>query len=331
MKAVQLVALGGTENLHVVDLPVPVPAARQVLIEVEAAGVIFADTLLRRGTYVHHPALPYVPGREVVGRIVAAGEEVRGYAVGQRVLAIMMGGGYAQYVAADVESGVTAEGLRLGRVLFPVGDEVDAAQAVSHGSNLRIAYLILHGRANAKAGQRVLLHAASGGVGAHLTRLAREHGLHVIALAGSPEKAGYCRQNGAHDVVLYKTCDYVEAVRELTGGKGVHLSINSVGADTLGRDATILLPEGELLITGKAAGPGSIEPARYSKSLTYKHFASYVHFGRPEDDAACDYVARQLLAPSHEDRIVRVPLDDVRHAHDMLEAGANFGKIVLMP
>jgi NADPH2:quinone reductase len=331
MKAVHLTGLGEASNLQLVELPIPHPGSKQVLIQVEAAGVIFADTLLRRGTYVHRPTFPYLPGREVAGRIVEIGAGVTGYAVGDRVVTLMMGGGYAEYVAADITNVPTPEGLRLGRVIFPIGAGVAAEQAVSHGSNLRIAHLILHGRANAKPGQRVLLHAASGGVGAHLTRLARAHGMEIIALAGSPEKAIYCKENGADHVVLYKECDYTEAVRELTGGKGVHLSINSVGADTFSKDAAILMPEGELLITGKAAGVGSIEPARFSKSLTYKHFASYIHFGRPEDDVACEVVSRELLAPSHDDRVVRFPLADVQRAHEALESGRNFGKIVLIP
>lgn len=331
MKAVHLKGLGDASNLQVVDLPIPRPASNQVLIQVEAAGVIFADTLLRRGTYVYRPAFPYVPGREVAGRIVEVGDGVTAHKVGDRVVAFMMGGGYSEYVAADIANVGTPEGLKLGRVIFPIGDGVSAEQAVSHGSNLRIAHLILHGRANAKSGQRVLLHAASGGVGAHLTRLARAHGMEIIALAGSAEKAGYCKDNGAHHVVLYKEHDYADAVLELTGGKGVHLSINSIGADTFSKDAAILLPEGELLITGKAAGLGSIEPARFSKSLTYKHFASYIHFGRPEDDVACHYVSEQLQAPSHADRVVRFPLADVQRAHEALESGSNFGKIVLIP
>jgi len=331
MKAVQLTGIGGVSNLNVFDLPIPEPGARQVLIQVEAAGVIFADTLLRRGLYVYRPTLPYVPGREVAGRIVAIGADVTQYAVGDRVLAIMMGGGYAEYVAADIENVKTPGGLGLGRVIFPIGEDVPADQAISHGVNLRIAHLILHGRASVRTGQRVLIHAASGGVGAHLTRLARAHGLEVIALAGSEEKADYCRANGAHHVVLYKTCDYAEAVLSLTDGRGVHASLNSVGAQTFAKDAGVLMPEGELLITGKAAGEGVIAPATYSKSLTYKHFASYIHFGREEDVRACDHVARELQSPTHADRTVHFPLTDVRRAHEALESGSNFGKTILVP
>jgi NADPH2:quinone reductase len=120
-------------------------------------------------------------------------------------------------------------------------------------------------------------------------------------------------------------------VKALTDGQGAHLSINSVGGDTLMRDAQALRWEGELVISGKAAGAGAIVPSDAGKALTYKHFASYVHMGRPEDDRACDLVACEVRAPSHEDRITPMPLADVRRAHDLLESGASFGKIVLLP
>lgn len=330
MKAVEIAGYGDVDQLSVVERPCPEPGPGQVLIAVEAAGVIFADTLLRREAYVFRPTFPYVPGREVVGRIVALGEGVTDYAQGDRVYAFMMGGGYADYVAADVSGGTGPGGKPLGRLMYPIGD-APADQAISHGSNLRIAHLILHGRSSAAPGQTVIIHAAAGGVGAHLTRLAKAHGMTVIALAGSADKAAYARENGADHAVEYKTQDYVEAVKAVTGGQGAHLSINSVGGDTLMRDAAALRWEGELVISGKAAGAGSIAPSDAGKALTYKHFASYVHMGRAEDDRACEVVAREVLAPSHADRIVAMPLAEVRHAHELLESGAILGKIVLLP
>jgi NADPH2:quinone reductase len=330
MKAVEIAGYGDVDQLRLVERPRPEPGPGQVLIAIEAAGVIFADTLLRREAYVFQPTFPYVPGREVAGRIVATGQGVTDYAEGERVYAFMMGGGYADYVAADVAGGTGPGGKPLGRLMYPIGD-APADQAISHGSNLRIAHLILHGRSSAQPGQTVLIHASAGGVGAHLVRLANEHGMTVIALAGSSEKATYAQESGADHVIEYRTCDYVEAVKALTGGQGAHLSINSVGADTLTRDAAALRWEGEMVISGKAAGAGAIVPSDSGKSLTYKHFASYVHMGRPEDDRACEMVAREVLVPSHDDRIVAMPLTEVRCAHELLESGASFGKIVLLP
>lgn len=331
MKMVEITGFGDLSQLQVVDRQPPEPGSGQILIAVEAAGVIFADTLLRREAYVFRPTFPYVPGREVAGRIVSFGEGVTEYGIGDRVYAFMMGGGYAEFVAADVAGGTGPGGRPLGRLVYPIGEQASAAQAISHGSNLRIAHLILHGRSSARPGQVVLIHAAAGGVGAHLTRLAKAHGLTVIALAGSTEKAAYCVGNGADHVVEYRTCDYVEAVKDLTGGQGVHLSINSVGGDTLMRDVDVLRWEGELVISGKAAGSGAIVPSDAGKSITYKHFASYVHMGRPEDDRACDLVAAEVRRPSQHDHIIEMPLTDVRRAHDLLETGASFGKIVLHP
>lgn len=331
MQAVELVGLGGPDQLHLTRAPVPAPDPGQILVQVEAAGIIYADVLLRRGHYVHRPTIPYRPGREVVGRVVTVGDRVDAHHVGDRVFAMMMGGGYAEYAAVDVVHRVGDDGLDLGRVIWPVGDGVAAGQAISHGNNLRIAHLILHARAQVRGGERILLHAASGGVGAHLTRLARAAGLEVIALAGSAEKAAYCTANGAHHVVPYKELDYVEAVRQLTGGAGVDVSVNSVGADTLARDAELLRPEGRLVISGKAAGVGAVEPSRHMKSLSYLHFASYTHFGRVEDLPATELVAAELQGPSQEDKLEELPLSDVVAAHKLLEAGLHFGKIVLYP
>ncbi len=109
------------------------------------------------------------------------------------------------------------------------------------------------------------------------------------------------------------------------------MSINSVGAHTLAKDASILRPEGQLVISGKAAGPGAIEPSKYMKSLTYKHFASYTHFGRPEDRAATESVVGELQEPTCLDKLEEFRIEDVVEAHRLIEAGCHFGKVVLYP
>ena len=331
MKTVELLGYGDVSQLHVVERPVPEPQAGQVLIRVEAAGVVFADTLLRRERYALKPTFPYRPGREVAGTIVAVGAGVDDYKIGDRVYTFMSGGGYSEYVAADVAGGETPIGTPMGRRMFPVGRDVSAAQAISHGINLRVAHLAIHGRSSAQPGQTALIHAASGGVGAHLTRLAVAHGLEVIALAGSDEKMAYCRANGAAHVINYREQDYVEEVRKVTDGAGVHISFNGISGDTFMRDTQVLRWSGELVMTGRTRGAGPIDPTVALKGLTYKWFASYAHFGKPEDDRACDFVLQQLQAPSHQDRIEPLPLDRVRDAHQMLEDGSSFGKIVLIP
>jgi NADPH2:quinone reductase len=349
MKAIRLNGLGDPSNLEVVDVPVPVPAQGQILIKVEAAGIIFADVLIRRGSYVFKPPMPYVPGREVVGTVTEVGDGVGDFAVGDRVLGILMGGGYAEYAVATVDMN-SAEGApkisrsvvksdreagdkgpTLGRMVYPVGKDVAAGQAVSHGSNLRVAHLILHGCAKAEQGQSILLHAASGGVGAHLTRLAHDHGMKVFALAGSPEKAAYCKDNGADYVIEYKKADYVQAIRDITGGRGVDLSINSVSGDTLEKDAELLALGGQLVISGLAAGHGAIRPSAHGKSLTYKHFATYYHLGKPEDRAAMAVVTREIQAPSSADRLLEFSLTEASAAHAEIEAGRHFGKVILYP
>jgi NADPH:quinone reductase len=348
MRAVRLSGLGDPTNLQVVDLPIPKPLKGQLLIKVEAAGIVFADILIRRGSYVHKPTMPYVPGREVVGEVVQVGEGVHDFSIGDRVLSILMGGGYAEYALASVdmssmesapkisrsvvnESISPDKGPSLGRMVFPVGRDVAAGQAISHGVNLRIAHLILHGCAQAEKGQKVLIHAASGGIGAHLTRLARGTGMEVFALAGSPEKASYCMANGAQHVIEYKTTDYVQAIRYLTGGRGIDVSINSVSGDTLEKDADLLSLGGQLVVSGIAAGHGAIRPTVYGKSLTYKHCAAYYHFGKPEDASALEVMAREIQSPSSEDRLLEFALTAASDAHAEIEAGRHFGKVILYP
>ena len=331
MKAVELLGYGDVSQLEVVERDIPRPEAGQVLIKVEAAGVVFADTLLRRQQYALKPEFPYRPGREVVGTVVELGQDVPGVEVGDRVYTFMSGGGYAEYVAADASGGKTAIGTPMGRRLFPVGKEIAAGQAVSHGVNLRVAHLAFFTRSSAQTGQSVLIHSASGGVGAHLTRFARALGMEIIALAGSDEKMAYCRDNGADHVINYREQDYVAIVKEITGGTGVHMTINNISGDTFVRDAEALRWGGELLMTGRLLGPGPIDPSTIGKGLTYKYFASYLHFGQPEDDRACAHVIEQLHNPTHLDKVVEMPLDAVRDAHEKLEAGRSFGKIILIP
>ena len=156
MKAIELLDYSDISQLQVVERAIPEPGAEQVLIKVEAAGVVFADTLLRRQQYVLKPDFPYRPGREVVGTVVALGHDVAGVEVGDRVYTFMSGGGYAEYVAADASGGETAIGTPMGRRLFPVGNATSAGQAISHGINLRVAHLAFFARSSAQAGHPCL-------------------------------------------------------------------------------------------------------------------------------------------------------------------------------
>jgi NADPH:quinone reductase-like Zn-dependent oxidoreductase len=325
-----MIGPGPISQLRIVEKPDPIPAAGEVLIDVEAAGVIFADVLVRRGDAIIMPAFPYYPGREVVGRVAALGSGVAGVQIGDRVLAMLLGGGYAERAVVAVQPYRMPKGGSSGRVLFPVAPHVPADQAISHGMNLRMALLMMF-RAAPRAGQRVLIHSAAGGVGAHLSRLCKDRGCEVLAVVGSAEKAAYCLENGADFVINHREVDYVEAARGLTGGSGVDLSINMVNGPTLARDADLLAPEGTLLIAGVAQGLGSITPSVHAKSLNYKHFTSYWHLGRAEDVEATDIVAKELQGPGTTDRTICFPMDDVGDAHALLESGESVGKLVLLP
>ena len=223
MRAVQLDAYGPAENFKIVDVPIPEPAEDEVLIKVEAASVIFADSLMRRGIYLNlPPSLPFIPGRGVVGVVekvganatdtepdlaARVGTKTTNIKAGMRVMARMHTGGYAEFATASLKNVVC------------IPDGVSYLEALVYNSNLRIAYLMYYTFGQVQPDETILLHAPAGGIGTLITQIAKRRGNNVvIALSSSEEKLEYCRKNGADYGINYKTSDYVEEVLRVTGG-----------------------------------------------------------------------------------------------------------------
>lgn len=323
MKAVQLEAFGPAENLRVADIPAPVPGEGEVLIRMGAAGVVFADTQMRRGDYVNLPAtLPFTPGREVAGVIESLGTNVTDLQPGMRVMARMHTGGYAEYAKA-----AAADVVRL-----PA--KADFLQGIAHHVNLRVAYLYYYTFGQVQPGEVILVHAAAGGIGSLAIQIAKRRGRDnvVIALASSEEKLAYCRACGADYAIDTSRSDYVAEVLRITGGRGVDVSFNSVAGRTLETDPEAIRPFGRWLINGYAGGHAMIDPKRVMpRSLTLKIFSIYTVFGTNEFRKATAFLEDWLETEPLATSTCTFPLEQAAEAHRWIEGRRSYGKIALVP
>jgi len=323
MRAVQLDQFGSAERFRIVDTPIPSPGKGEVLVKVEAAGVIFADTQMRRGDYVNLPeSFPFIPGREVSGKVVKVGDGVTNIIPGMRVTADMHTGGYAEYALAETKN------------LVCLPERVSFLEGLVYHINLRIAYLGYYTFGQIQPGEVILLHAAAGGVGTLFTQIAKRRGDNtIIALSSSDEKLTYCKTNGADFTVNYKKADYVNEVLRITHGKGVDVSVNSVGGTTFSTDPLVIRPCGRWIIYGYAGGKCLIDPYPIimPKSLTLSIFSVYTVKESQEYIQATEFLNDWLET---EDLITvtrTFPLEEVIAAHHWIENQHSFGKIALIP
>ncbi|MDP4171502.1 MAG: zinc-binding dehydrogenase, partial [Bacillota bacterium] len=229
MKGVQLKEYGGPEVLQMVELERPVPKGKEVLIEIHAIGVNYADTARREGQYVVKTPLPFVPGAEVAGVVVAVGDEVRTVKPGARVVTLIESGGYAEYALAD------------SRGLIHLPDRFDFYQAAALPLQGLSAYHILKTMGRLESGESVLVHAAAGGVGTLAVQLAKLLGAgKVIATASSEDKLALARDMGADVTVNYTEQGWEQKVLEATEGKGVNVALEMAGGDVFNKTVKCL-------------------------------------------------------------------------------------------
>jgi NADPH2:quinone reductase len=242
MKALLCTQFGLPETLNVQGIPDPTPAPNQVLIAVEACGVNFPDVLIIQNKYQFKPELPFAPGGEVAGKIIALGEQVQDFQVGQAVLALCGWGGFAEKVAVDAD-----------RVfLLPPGlsAEVAATTLYTYGTS----YHALKDRANLQPGETLLVLGAAGGVGLAAVELGKLMGAKVIAAASSEEKLALCREKGADFTINYETEDMKTRIKELTDGKGVDVVYDPVGGKFTESALRGTAWKGRYLVVGFADG-----------------------------------------------------------------------------
>lgn len=333
MRAVRLDEVGPPENLKLVERPIPEVGPDDVLIKVGAAGLIYGDTEARRGTYFSRTVTPWYPGREAAGVIEAVGGNVTGWKPGERVVALVLTlGCCAEYVLAST----VPRPLRNGHTAPPADiialpDGVSFSQALVYVINFRLAHLLFHGSSRTPRGATVLVHGASGGMGAMITQLAKAHGCPVIATCRRDVEADFLSGLGADHVINVTEADYVAAVLEITGGRGVPFIFNGVGGETLDTDVDALARFGEIQAYGYVAGKKPFDVFRVGKTMALKTFGADDFFPTEMFPAATRamldwFAAGPLLEPG-----AVLPLDEVVEAHRRLDRGDVLGKIVLRP
>lgn len=329
MRAIQIDEWGPATNMQLRQVPVPEPTPDQLRIKVHTAGIIFADIMLREQRYVLNVPLPHCPGREVAGVVDEVGSAVSDFEVGDRVMATMIGGAYAEY-ALVLPALALPDGRRI-PTTFKLPDRASFESSLVYLTGLRTAYLACRVVHKPRPEETVLLHAASGCVGSHLIRLAKKNGNTVIALVSRGEKAPRCRELGADHVINLSKTDYVQEVLRLTGGRGVHCSFNSVGGSTLKTDPHALATFGTLILFGSAGGKELIDPYEpiEKKAQTIKAFATYPFVGTSAYQEATDFVTTWLENEPLESPQHVFPLEAACEAHELIESRASNGKVVL--
>jgi NADPH2:quinone reductase len=320
MKAIQIAQTGGPDVLRLADLPDPSPGPGQVLVRLSAIGINFVDTYHRGGLYPR--AVPFVPGGEGAGEVVAVGDGVSGVVAGDRVASTDLAGAYAELavVAAD----------RLVPLPAGVPDEV-AAAVLLQGMT---AHYLLHDSYPVRPGDPVLVHAAAGGMGLLLSQWGKALGARVIGTASTPEKVELARSAGANPVLGYD--GFAAAVRDLTDGDGVAAVYDGVGRATFDESLASLRRHGVLVLYGQSSGPvPPFDLARlnsggslYVTRPTLGHFVS-----TPAEllSRAGDVLGR-VAAGTLSVRIGgRYPLAEAARAHEDLEARRTTGKLLLIP
>lgn len=333
MRAVRLDEVGPPENLHVVEQPLPAVGPHDVLIRTALAGMIYADAEARKGTYFNNTPLPWFPGREVAGTVVACGAQVVEYAPGDRVMALVLAGGcYADYVLASPREHVSDNGVRApGADVVKLPPNVGFEQGLVYLVNFRLAHLVVHALAKVSRGARIAIHGAAGGMGTMVTQIAAALGCEIIALCRGEEETAFCLANGAATAIDTMRADYVDFVLAATDGEGVDFSFNGVGGATINRDPLIVKPFGEVILYGYVAGKTPLEPFDVDKTWTLKLFSATDYLSTPHFAAATaamlDWLAtRPLLALGEV-----FPMSRVADAHRALEAGKLLCKLGLRP
>ncbi len=315
---------GGPEVLKPAQKPMPVAQAGQLLVEVAVAGVNRPDILQRMGLYAPPPGTPDWPGLELCGRVIAAGPAVTGFSVGDRVMALVAGGGYATHAIVDAP------------LAFLVPDAMTDSEAGAFAETFFTVWVNVFMRAKLKAGESFLVHGGASGIGTAAIQLAKHFGARVFATAGTPEKVAACAKLGADVAINYKTEDFVARVKEATGGRGVDVILDMVGGDYIPRNIEILAELGRhssiAFLRGAKAELNFHEVMRKRLTLTGSTL-------RPrtlaEKTAIADELRAHVLPLLAARRVMPVidttfPLRDAPKAHARMEADQHIGKIVLV-
>jgi NADPH:quinone reductase len=317
---------GDPSVLHVVEAPPPQPRPGEVLIEVEASGVSQADSMQRRGLYPPPAGASPILGLECCGTIAQLGDDVVGWNIGDRVVALLTGGGYSEYVNVPAAQ------------VLPLPAEWSFVEGATLPENAFTVYDALFVRAKLRTGEIALIHGGTSGIGSMAIMFARAAGARVITTAGSDEKCRATLEFGAEAAINYKTADFVEKVAEFTNKRGVNVVLDIVGGDYINRDLRCLATEGRIAILASSGGSESTIDLRY---MFQRRASIYGSSLRPRTIQEKGEITKALLAniwPLLGARDPIMPIVDsvytfsqAAEAHTRLESSAHIGKIVLVP
>ena len=322
MTAIGIKAAGGPEMLTPEQRPVPTPGAGEILVKVAAAGVNRPDVMQRMGLYPPPPGAPDIPGLEIAGEIVALGSDVKRWKIGDRIMALVSGGGYAEYCIAHESHALPFSGLSM----------VEAAAIPE------TFFTVWHNafeRGGLKSGETLLVHGGSSGIGTTAIQLAKAFGARVVTTAGSAEKCDACRKLGADVAVNYKTDDFVAATKAATNDKGAEVIMDMVGGDYIARNYEAAAVEGRIVQIAFQGSPKATVDFRRIMLKRLHHTGSTLRARSiPDKGAIARAVEENVLPLIAAGKVKPViyktfALKDASSAHALMETSAHIGKIVL--
>ena len=323
MRAIEISTPGGPEVLRPGRRPVPSPAVDDVLIEVRAAGVNRPDVLQRKGGYPPPPGASDIPGLEVAGKVVALGQNVKDWKIGDEVCALVTGGGYAEYVTAPAVQ------------CLPVPAGLTLEQAASLPETFFTVWVNVFQRAALKNQETLLVQGGSSGIGVTAIQMARAFGHQVFVTAGTADKCAECEKLGATRAINYRTEDFVAVIKQLTGGRGVDVILDMVGGDYVPRELTCLAEDGRLSLIAFLGGTKTTldmtDILRRRLTIT----GSTLRPRPVEVKASIAQALRQKVWPQIEAGKIRpviyrtFGLEQAAAAHALMESSEHVGKIML--
>ncbi|MWG33568.1 quinone oxidoreductase family protein [Halomarina oriensis] len=323
MQVIEVTEFGGSDTMQVTDRDVPEPGEGEVRIEVRAAGINFADIMQRRGHYQGGPEPTYVPGMEVAGVVDAVGEGV-GRSEGDEVVGMVDGGGYAEYVTADASG------------LFDVPEGMNFEAAAGFPVQFLTAHNCLHEWGGLEEGERVLIHAAAGGVGTAAVQIAREAGAETFGTASTQEKRDLATSLGLDHAIDYTETEFAEEVNDLTDGEGVDLVLDGIGGETTQQSLDCLSHFGRMVSFGAASGePGHPDTASllFSNQRVIGYHLGQGMYRAPEKVMSAMPPLMELLGSGALEVQVgeTFALEDAAEAHEYIENRESSGKVLLVP
>jgi NADPH2:quinone reductase len=324
MTAMAISAPGGPEVLVPEERPVPQPGPGEILVKVAAAGVNRPDVMQRQGLYPPPKGAPDIPGLEIAGEVVALGDSVTRWNPGDKVMALVVGGGYAEYCLAH-----EGHALRIPRNL-------SMAEAGAIPETFLTVWHNTFERGGLQSGETLLVHGGTSGIGTTAIQLAKAFGAKVITTAGSPEKCEAARKLGADLAINYKTEDFVAATKEWTKGKGANVILDMIGADYIERNYEAAAVEGRIVQIAFQHSPKATVNFTRIMLKRLHHTGSTLRSRSVEDKAAIaaavDAKVLPLIAAGKVKPVIdsTFPLREAAAAHARMESSAHVGKIVLI-